>query len=182
MDGQQRAAAIREAAVASFPICVTGFIAANPQEQREQFILVNSTKPLPKGLIYELLPQTEATLPSLLQKRRFPAYLLGRLNADPDSPLRGIIDTPTTTGGVVKDNSILRMLENSLSDGMLYRLRVADNADQVTVTEDMLHAVKAFWSAVAKVFHDAWGLQPRRSRLIAWGRYRQSWIPHGRNC
>jgi DGQHR domain-containing protein len=59
VDGQQRAAAIREARVDSFPICVTAFIADDDREQREQFILVNSTKPLPKGLIYELLPTTE---------------------------------------------------------------------------------------------------------------------------
>ena len=36
--------------------------ALKKKEQTEQFILVNSTKPLPKGLIYELLPGTEATL------------------------------------------------------------------------------------------------------------------------
>ena len=49
VDGQQRAAAIREARIDSFPICATAFIANDDREQREQFILVNSTKPLPKG-------------------------------------------------------------------------------------------------------------------------------------
>ncbi len=166
VDGQQRAAAIREAAIGTFPVCVTGFIAADTQEQREQFILVNSTKPLPKGLIYELLPQTESTLPSLLQKRRFPAYLLGRLNADPDSPLRGMIDTPTTTGGVVKDNSILKMLENSLTDGLLYRQRAGGRDGDAAAAEPMLRGLKSFWAAVARVFADAWGLPPRRSRLM----------------
>ncbi len=119
VDGQQRIAAIRDARIASFPICATAFIAADQGEQREQFILVNSTKPLPKGLIYELLPVTGGKLPSALQKRRFPAQLLARLNSDQDSPLRGIIRTPTTPAGVVQDNSILKMLENSLSDGVL---------------------------------------------------------------
>ena len=51
--GQQRMAAICSAKIKSFPICVVGFIASDDGEQREQFILVNSTKPLPKGLIYE---------------------------------------------------------------------------------------------------------------------------------
>ena len=37
VDGQQRAAAIREAAIESFPVFVTGFIAASDKEQREQF-------------------------------------------------------------------------------------------------------------------------------------------------
>ena len=82
VDGQQRLAAIRDAAVEAFPICVSAFIAHGIRDQIEQFILVNSTKPLPKGLIHELLPSTETTLPSLLRKRRFPAYLLDRLNRD----------------------------------------------------------------------------------------------------
>ena len=53
VNGQQRMAAICSAKIKSFPICVVGFIASDDGEQREQFILVNSTKPLPKGLIYE---------------------------------------------------------------------------------------------------------------------------------
>jgi hypothetical protein len=51
VDGQQRAAALREARVESFPVCVVGFLAESAAKQREQFILVNSTKPLPRGLL-----------------------------------------------------------------------------------------------------------------------------------
>ncbi len=129
VDGQQRVAAIREARVKTFPISVVGFIADSDAEQREQFILVNSTKPLPKGLLYELLPSTTARLPDLLQRRRFPAQLLDLLNQQDDSPLRGLISTPTTPTGLIKDNSILKMLENSLSDGVLYRFRHSDAGD-----------------------------------------------------
>ena len=42
VDGQQRIAAIRAAHIDSFPICVVAFITGDEQEQREQFILVNS--------------------------------------------------------------------------------------------------------------------------------------------
>ena len=45
VDGQQRSAAIRNAQVSAFPMCVVGFVAETDAEQREQFILVNSTKP-----------------------------------------------------------------------------------------------------------------------------------------
>ncbi len=162
VDGQQRLAAIREAQIDSFPICVVAFIAADNVEQREQFILVNSTKPLPKSLIYELLPTTQAQLPSLLQRRRFPALLLARLNTDEDSPLKGMIRTPTCPEGIIKDNSLLRLLENSLSDGVLYRLR--DSREDGT--EKMLRVVKVFWAAVVDTFKDAWGLPPKRSRLM----------------
>jgi DGQHR domain-containing protein len=164
VDGQQRLAAIREARVDSFPICITAFITDDVRQQTEQFILVNSTKPLPKGLIYELLPSTDSALPSLLQRRRFPAYLLDRLNRDEESPMRDKIQTPTNPEGHIKDNSILRMLENSLTDGALYRFRGAENTE--SDTESMLGTLRSFWGAVADVFPDAWGLPPRRSRLM----------------
>lgn len=164
VDGQQRMAAIREASVQSFPICVTAFIARDDQEQKEQFILVNSTKPLPKGLIYELLPTTQMTLPSLLQRRRFPAQLANRLNYDPDSPFKGKIRTPTNAAGVVQDNSVLKMIENSLSDGALYRFREPNTGSGDI--EAMLNVLKAFWGAVGKTFKEAWELPPTRSRLV----------------
>ncbi len=165
VDGQQRLAAIREARVESFPICITAFITNDLRRQTEQFILVNSTKPLPKGLIYELLPSTDAALPTPLQRRRFPAYLLDRMNRDTESPMQNRIQTPTNPEGLIKDNSVLRMLENSLSDGVLYRFRGPDEVAGGD-TECMLGTLKAFWGAVAGIFDDAWTLPPRRSRLV----------------
>lgn len=164
VDGQQRLAAIRDAAIGQFPICVSAFIAHGVRDQIEQFILVNSTKPLPKGLIYELLPSTETTLPSLLRRRRFPAYLLDRLNRDEESPLLGLIQTPTTPQGIIKDNSILKMLENSLSDGVLYRFRQS-GAEQGDA-DAMLTVLKAFWTACRDTFPEAWGVPAKRSRLM----------------
>jgi DGQHR domain-containing protein len=164
VDGQQRMAAIREASVDAFPICITGFIARDEQEQKEQFILVNSTKPLPKGLIYELLPTTQMKLPLMLEKRRFPAHLTNRLNYDPDSPFKGKIRTATNGDGVVQDNSVLKMLENSLSDGVLYRYRDPDTGSGDV--NAMLNVLKAFWGATADTFKEAWNLPPARSRLV----------------
>lgn len=164
VDGQQRCAAVREADVEAFPLCVTAFITASDGEQRAQFILVNSTKPLPKGLIYELLSSTEGHLPPALMRKRFPAFVVERLNFDDDSPFYNLIQTPTTPEGVVKGNSILRMLENSLTDGCLYYYRDPDTGSGDI--EEMLLILKPFWRAVQKVFEDAWGLPPRRSRLM----------------
>ena len=164
VDGQQRAAALREARVQSFPVFVTGFVTDSDEEQREQFILVNSPKPLPRDLIYELLPGTVSKLPALLQRRRFSASLLARLNHDEDSPLKGLVRTPTNPKGVIKDNSILRMMEHSLSDGALYAYRTPGTEEGDT--EGMLELLKAFWGATADVFSDAWGLSPRWSRLM----------------
>lgn len=173
VDGQQRTAAIREAAITEFPICVVAFIADNEADQRAQFILVNSTKPLPKGLIYELLPTTDEFLPAALQRRRLPSRLLERLNYESDSPLCGLINTPTNPTtvaadgrvlGIVKDNSILRMLDNSLTDGALYRFR--DPRTGSGDDDPMTDLLKNYWSAVRETFSDAWGLPPRKSRLM----------------
>ena len=75
-----------------------------------------------------------------------------------------MVRTPTNPKGVIKDNSILRMLEQSLSDGALFRFRSPGIA--YGDVEGMIQFVKAFWAAVAIVFEDAWGLPPRRSRLM----------------
>lgn len=164
VDGQQRIAAIREADISAFPICVTAFVTNEVREQTEQFILVNSTKPLPKGLIYELLPNTDATLSTHLQRRRFPARLLAYLNNSESSPLKGLIQTPTNPSGKIKDNSILKMIDNSLSDGVLYRFRGIEDAPDDE--ENMIKILFNFWSAVSKVFKEAWNLPPRESRLM----------------
>ena len=164
VDGQQRCAAVREAEVDSFPLCVTAFITASAGEQRAQFILVNSTKPLPKGLVYELLPSTEGPLPPALMRKRFPSFVAERLNFDEDSPFYQLIQTPTVPDGVVRGNSILRMIENSLTDGCLYYYRDPDTGSGDI--EEILLILKPFWRAVQKVFEEAWGLSPRQSRLM----------------
>ena len=157
VDGQQRSAALRDARIDSFPVCVVGFVADGYEEQRQQFILVNATKPLPKGLIYELLPSTEGKLPLALARRRLPSLIAERLNYDQGSPLEGMIRTPTNGIGVIADNSILKMLENSLTDGVLYNFEDID---------DQLEVLKEFWDGVKRTFPDAWGKLPRLSRLM----------------
>lgn len=164
VDGQQRLAAIRESMIEGFTVWVVGFVASSDSEQREQFILVNNTRPLPKGLVYELLPSTESHLPTVLRKRRFPVALLDRLNLDDDSPLKGRIKTPTMPDGLIKDNSLIKMIENSLTDGVLYRLREGD--EDLNKIEDMLRILKAFWKAVSITFAGAWGKKPKESRLL----------------
>lgn len=164
VDGQQRAAAIRDASLTEFPVSVLGFFASSEEQLRSQFILVNSAKPLPKSLITELLPSTLGELPEALQRRRVAATLLEGLNFDSDSPLVELIKTITTPDGVVKDTSLIRMIENSLSDGVLYRYRGSQSGE--FNIKRMLRVLKEFWWAVRDVFPGDWGLQPRRSRLL----------------
>ncbi|GAA0426030.1 hypothetical protein Acor_54650 [Acrocarpospora corrugata] len=163
VDGQQRSAAIRDSKLDEFPICVTAFITDTHADQRSQFILVNSTKALPKGLIHELLPGAAGALPAPLMARQLPATLVERLNFSTTSPLRRMIQTPTNPNGLIKDNSILRMLENSLSNGALYPYRGDGRGPNFGC---MISILDNFWGAVAEVFPDAWNKSPRRSRLM----------------
>ena len=163
VDGQQRIAAIRDADVAEFPVAAVAFIASDAEEQRSQFILVNNTKPLPKGLIHELLPGTTGYLPPKYARRQLPAQILTRLNLDSDSPFRGAIATPTSPEGYIKDNSVLKMIENSLYDGALYQYR--DPQDGSGDVEQMVLHLKIFWSLVECTWPIEWKLIPRKSRL-----------------
>jgi DGQHR domain-containing protein len=163
VDGQQRIAAIRDADIAEFPIATVAFIATGAEEQRSQFILVNNTKPLPKGLIHELLPETTGYLPPKYARRQLPAQLMARLNLDADSPFRGAIATPTSPDGYIKDNSVLNMIENSLYDGALYQYR--NPTDGSGDIQQMILHLKIFWSLVESTWPIEWKLIPRKSRL-----------------
>ncbi|AOS46090.1 hypothetical protein Verru16b_03186 [Lacunisphaera limnophila] len=163
VDGQQRTAAIREADIKSFPICVVGFVAASESEQREHFVRVNSAKPLPKDLIFELLPATEGVLSRQLMSKREPARVAGVLNAHPDSPFKGRIRMPTCPRGVISYSAVLRMLEHSFRDGALYEIATLNS--EAKAEKEMLAFLFDYWSAVADTFDAAWKLAPKKSRL-----------------
>ena len=126
----------------------------------------SSTRPsrFPKGLIHELLPSTEAPLPLALHRRRLPALLLERLNFDADSPLRGRIRTPTSGEGTIKDNSILKMIENSISDGALYPYRFSRNGGADTDAM-LVRAQGLLDSRQPGLPRSVGSATPRRSRL-----------------
>lgn len=163
VDGQQRTAAIRDAQVSGFNVAAVGFIAESVQEQRSQFILVNSTKPLPKGLIHELLPDVSGHLSPALARRQLPASVMVRLN-DPGSggPFAGRISSPTAPGGYIKDTSVLKMVEHALYEGSLYQYRAQDGSATVG---DLVKHLNVFWGAVRDTWPEEWERTPRESRL-----------------
>jgi hypothetical protein len=111
-------------------------------------------------MITELLPTIDGTLPSGLEARKLPALLCGRLNNDENSPLRGFIRTSTNVDGFVKDNTVIKMIEQSLSEGYLFNYR-----DPIDI-ESMVDVLKCFWRGVTMVFRDAWGKPLSKSRLF----------------
>src|SRR3546814_14962405 len=86
VDGQQRLSALAEVD-RDFQVFVSALICRDEAELRRQFVLINTSKPLPKSLIYELLP-TVYDLPALLSPRPEAAVLTAPHNLQPAPPQR----------------------------------------------------------------------------------------------
>lgn len=170
VDGQQRSLALAQAGRKSIPVPVVGFVSDNLEIQREQFILVNKAKPLPTRLINELLPETRSILlPRELSVRKVPSEISNLLNRDPESPFYKLIKRISEKGNstsVITDTAVISMIRNSMNNplGALASYKSA-NRDVVDV-EGMYRVLVTFWSAVRDIFPEAWGADPRRSRLM----------------
>jgi DGQHR domain-containing protein len=150
---------------------VAGFIADNVDTQRDQFFRVNNTKPLPRGLVTELLPEMTTPLPPRLAARKLPSALVDLLDRSPDSPFQDMIRRASTSGSdrkraVVADTSLLKAIEESLNStsGCLFPFR--NIATGETDVDGIWQVLITYWSAVRSTFPDAWGLTPARSRLM----------------
>lgn len=160
VDGQQRVAALRQINRASYPVSVVAIDSASPTEEREQFVLVNNVKPLPRNLIYELLPVLGNSVPPKLRRRQHAYRLLEKLNTDPGSPFFERIRTATSGGkeeANIRDVSVLKMIENSINNGSLYKFDARET--------EACQLLNNFWEAISDVFANAWGLPPKDSRL-----------------
>ena len=171
VDGQQRALALARAKWKDIPIPISAFIADDLDTQREQFLRVNSTKPLPRGLRSELLPQIASALPPQLAARRVPAALCEMLNRDPESPFRGLIRRSSSTApqkrsAVVSDTALIQVLQESYASpsGCLFAYR--NLATGETDFEGVRRILLAYWCAVRDSFPTAWGLPAHSSRLM----------------
>jgi DGQHR domain-containing protein len=170
VDGQQRSLALSQANRRDLAVPVIGFVSDNVTVQREQFILVNKAKPLPTRLINELLPETgEMALPRDLSSRKVPSEICNLLNRDPKSPFHGLIKRPSdrsSSHAVVTDTAVITMIRNSMNNplGALspYKPIGREGAD----LNSMYRLLVNFWLAVKAVFPDAWGKDPRQSRLM----------------
>ena len=130
VDGQQRAIAISKSKRQDLLIPVNAFVADDVEIQRDQFLRVNNTKPLPRGLISELLPEVSAPLPANLEAKKIPSAIYDLLNQDKSSPfyhlIRRVSTKPQDRGrAVIADTSITTMLQESLASpsGCLFPYR-----------------------------------------------------------
>jgi DGQHR domain-containing protein len=171
VDGQQRAIAISKSKRLDLVVPINAFVADDVELQRDQFLRVNNTKPLPRGLITELLPEVSIPLPANLQARKIPAAICDLLNRDKNSPFYGLIRRASTTPedrgkAVIADASVVKMIQESISSpaGCLFSYR--NIATDETDFDGIWSVLVAYWSAVREVFPDAWGRPASKSRLM----------------
>lgn len=171
VDGQQRVLALSKSTRNTLAVPVNAFVADEVALQREQFLRVNNTRPLPRGLITELLPEVTTGLPAKMAARRIPSAICDWLNQDERSPFyrlirRASLRSEDESKAIIADTSIVKMLEESLSSatGCLYPYR--NLATGQTDFEAISQLLLVYWSAVRKTFPDAWGKSPEKSRLM----------------
>lgn len=163
VDGQQRLTALQHLPARDFQVFVSALVCRDEAELRRQFVLINNTRPLPKSLIYELLP-TVGDLPERLGGRSGAAALTAKLNFNQGSPLHGKIRMHTNPAGVVADTAVQKVIMTSLNDGIMRQLARQRNGEAACV-----QLLCEFFRAVAKTFPEAWlgvGHKPATSRLV----------------
>lgn len=161
VDGQQRLTALGGLPDSDFEVFVSVLICRDEEELRRQFILINNTRPLPKSLIYELLPTVDG-LPDKMSSRARAAKLTDALNYEEGSSLKGQIKQHTNPSGLITDTCIQRFILNSISDGACRELIREEDGE-----EQCYKIVSNFFAAIQSVFKDDWeGHKPRTSRLV----------------
>jgi DGQHR domain-containing protein len=160
VDGQQRLTALSGLPERDFEIFVSVLVCQDVEELRRQFVLINNTRPLPKALIYELLPGVKG-LPKRLTSRSFAAMLTERLNFDCDSSLRGMIYQHTNPAGIIRDTSLQKIIMQSMSDGA-----IREFPSEMQFGRGFT-LISEFFAGVQKMFPDAWkGHNAKTSRLV----------------
>jgi DGQHR domain-containing protein len=161
VDGQQRLTALSGLPEKDFEVFVSAIICENYDELRRQFVLINNTRPLPKALIYELLPSVSG-LPERLASRSFAAELTERLNYEKHSSLKGMIYQHTNPTGIIRDTAIQKVIITSSADGALRDVAAKSDAEKLS-----FDVISDFYGAVKASFERDWiGHNPKTSRLV----------------
>jgi len=171
VDGQQRLMAISKCRNQDLPIPVSAFITDDIETQRDQFLRINNSRPLPKGLVEELLPEVSLPISARLAPSKIPSSIVNLLNHEPKSPFFQMIKRPSMTieqkkRAVVADGPLIKVIKESLTQpsGCLFPYR--DVATGETEMEAIWQILVAYWTGVKLAFPEAWGLPPTKSRLM----------------
>jgi DGQHR domain-containing protein len=171
VDGQQRSLALHLAKNRDFAVPVTAFVADTVDVQRDQFVRINSSRPLPLALVTELLPKIAAPINPNLAARKIPSALVEQLNHQTDSPFHGLIRQASMTKeersrAVITDTSLVNSLEESLQSPSSCLFPYRNVATGETDVDAIWRLILCYWNAVRTTFPDAWGLPATKSRLM----------------
>jgi DGQHR domain-containing protein len=170
VDGQQRMLALASSRRTDLPILISAFIADDLAVQREQFLRINSVRPLPRGLTTELLPEIESVLPPHLARRRAPAILCDLLNRSAASPLQGLIRRASMSKTELSqtrfsDTTLIKIIQDSLSSPLGCLFRHSNFATDEVDWKGASQVLFVYWAAVRDTFPEAWAHPPTKSRL-----------------
>ncbi|ESY01391.1 DGQHR domain-containing protein DpdB [Mesorhizobium sp. LNJC405B00] len=168
VDGQQRSIALSQAQNKSFPVPVVAFVSEELSVHREQFILVNKAKPLDPRLINELLPEVDTAFPRDLSSRKIPSELVNLLQTSPDSPFQGLIKRLSEDSriAVITDSALIKAIRNSINSALGALAPYKATPENPADVDAMYRTLVAYWTAVRRVFPEAWGRPPTESRLM----------------
>ena len=169
VDGQQRSLALSQAKNKGINVPVIAFVTSDLETQRKQFILVNKARPLPSRLINELLPEVDTYIPRDLSTRKIPSELCALLNRDPESPFYHLIkrlSQEKTSTSIITDSAIIEMIKNSIRSPLGVLTQFKSFGSEPSDIDGMYKVLVTYWSAVKKVFPEAWGVPINESRLM----------------
>lgn len=169
VDGQQRSLALAKTKNKRIPVPVIAFFAPDLETQRSQFILVNKAKPLSTRLINELLPEVEVYMPRDLAIRKIPSELCNLLNKDPQSPFYKLIRRSShddSESAIIVDTSLIQIIKKSIYSPLGALAQFKGFGTEPSDINGMYKTLVIYWNEVKRVFPDAWGLPPTKSRLM----------------
>jgi DNA sulfur modification protein DndB len=170
IDGQQRTMALKESGVEDFPIFVSALRDVDIEFQRQQFVNVNSAKPLPRALIYELLPHLDK-VPAKYRNKVFPIKIAETLAVNERSPFFGIVKFAAKSQSISPKDEVVEF--NSLVAAMAHVTRKNSGFTAKKIKNGATKGLKEvedfyidYWCSVKKIFPNAWGMSPKESRLM----------------
>jgi len=168
VDGQQRMSALAGLRPErKFPVVVVGFSSASEALQREQFVLVNKAKPLPRDLLNELVPHVDTALPKPWRLRRVGGRVVELLRYDKESPFYGRIRGigATGEGANISQAAVLEVIQRSVRRAGVLSPHYSSVLDEGDV-ESMADIMSVYFTSVARVWPSAWNGSPWTSRLV----------------
>ena len=179
VDGQQRALALSRTRANRPPGPDHRVRRRRRRVQRDQFLRINNTKPLPRGLVTELLPGVDARC----RRAGGAQGALGAVRRAQATSVRrstGLIRRSSTPDersrtAVITDTSVVDMVEESLTSPPGASSRTATWPPARPTSTASCALLVAYWAAVRDVFPEAWGLPPDQEPTDARRRASARW-------